>query len=67
MCRLFEVALAPHTTSSLRPLDFESGQVLSQMPYEYSSFFDLPPSALGKRIEITMLFDVHVFFMGYLT
>lgn len=31
----------PHT------LDFEDGQVLSQLPYEYSSFLDLPPSALG--------------------
>lgn len=29
-------------------LDFESGQVLSQLPYEYSSFLDLPPSALGE-------------------
>ena len=32
----------PHT------LDFEDGRVLSQLPYEYSSFLDLPPSALGK-------------------
>lgn len=31
----------PHT------LDFEDGRVLSQLPYEYSSFLDLPPSALG--------------------
>lgn len=31
----------PHT------LNFEDGQVLSQLPYEYSSFLDLPPSALG--------------------
>ncbi len=29
-------------------LDFESGQVVSQLPFEYSSFLDLPPSALGK-------------------
>ncbi|XP_064399477.1 OTU domain-containing protein 5-B-like isoform X2 [Halichondria panicea] len=28
-------------------LDFESGQVVSQLPFEYSSFLDLPPSALG--------------------
>ncbi len=31
-------------------LDFESGQVVSQLPFEYSSFLDLPPSALGKWI-----------------
>ena len=31
----------PHT------LNFEDGRVLSQLPYEYSSFLDLPPSALG--------------------
>jgi len=29
-------------------LDFESGQVVGQLPYEYSSFLDLPPSALGQ-------------------
>ena len=43
---------SPPTTStqSQAPplnLDFESGQVVSQLPYEYSSFLDLPPSALG--------------------
>ncbi len=31
----------PHT------LNFEDGRVLSQLPYEYSSFLDLPPAALG--------------------
>ena len=36
----------PHT------LDFEDGRVLSQLPYEYSSFLDLPPSALGKYSSI---------------
>lgn len=33
----------PHT------LDFEDGRVLSQLPYEYSSFLDVPPSALGIK------------------
>lgn len=32
----------PHT------LNFEDGRVLSQLPYEYSSFLDLPPSTLGR-------------------
>jgi hypothetical protein len=27
--------------------DFESGRVLDQLPFEYSSFLDLPPSAFG--------------------
>ncbi len=48
----------PHDQSSSAPgsqtpplkLDFESGQVVSQLPYEYSSFLDLPPSALGKFV-----------------
>ena len=50
----------PHTSSSssstkftagpgpARAPDFESGQVLDQLPFEYSSFLDLPPSAFGK-------------------
>lgn len=43
---------SPPTTSTQTQapplnLDFESGQVVSQLPYEYSSFLDLPPSALG--------------------
>lgn len=31
-----------------RSVDFESGHVLTQLPYEYSSFLDVPPDALGK-------------------
>ena len=50
------VALSPHHHSPPPPpgssphhsLDFESGRVLGQLPYEYSSFLDLPPAALGK-------------------
>lgn len=47
--RLLDVTLP---SSSLPPpprysLDYESGEVLSQLPYEYSSFIDLPPSAFG--------------------
>lgn len=41
---------SPPTTGSQSPphtLNFEDGRVLSQLPYEYSSFLDLPPSALG--------------------
>ena len=34
--------------SPAHTLSFEDGRVLSQLPYEYSSFLDLPPSALGK-------------------
>ena len=40
---------APHSPSpSSSSIDFESGKVLSQMPFEYSSFLDLPPSSFGK-------------------
>ena len=35
------------STGSTQQLDFESGRVLSQVPFEYSSFLDLPPSAFG--------------------
>ena len=38
----------PHT------LNFEDGRVLSQLPYEYSSFLDLPPSALGESRDMQM-------------
>ena len=31
-----------------RSVDFESGHVLTQLPYEYSSFLDVPPDALGE-------------------
>ena len=45
-------SLSTHSPGSQSPhhhsLDFESGHVLSQVPYEYSSFLDLPPSAFGK-------------------
>ena len=54
------VALSPHHYHHSPPpppgspphhsLDFESGRVLGQLPYEYSSFLDLPPAALGKRM-----------------
>ena len=55
--RLLDVTLP---SSSLPPppprysLDYESGEVLSQLPYEYSSFIDLPPSAFGKKTTPTL-------------
>lgn len=43
----------PHTSTQPPPPaytpDFESGQVLDQLPFEYSSFLDLPPSAFGNH------------------
>ena len=55
--RLLEAVLAPSSQSSAAAvpsspsavLDFESGQVLGQLPFEYSSFLDLPPAAFGKK------------------
>ena len=42
--------LSPGSSQSPpRSVDFESGRVLSQLPYEYSSFLDVPPDALGKE------------------
>lgn len=43
----------PATSGSQSPphtLNFEDGRVLSQLPYEYSSFLDLPPAALGRQL-----------------
>lgn len=37
----------PGSQSPPHTVDFESGRVLSRLPYEYSSFLDLPPSAFG--------------------
>ena len=45
--------LSPSSSQSpSRSVDFESGRVLSQLPYEYSSFLDVPPHALGKGLII---------------
>ena len=52
----------PHTSqlspsfsqSPSRSVDFESGRVLSQLPYEYSSFLDVPPDALGKGFLLVL-------------
>ena len=55
--RLLDVTL-PSSSLPLSPprysLDYESGEVLSQLPYEYSSFIDLPPSAFGKKTTPTL-------------
>ena len=42
---------AGSSQSSPRSVDFESGRVLTQLPYEYSSFLDVPPAALGESNE----------------
>ena len=42
----------PSSQSPPRSVDFESGRVLSQLPYEYSSFLDVPPDALGKESTV---------------
>lgn len=47
---LLSESQSPPTSGSQSPLhtlNFEDGRVLSQLPYEYSSFLDLPTSALG--------------------
>ena len=40
--------LSAESQSPPRSVDFESGRVLTQLPYEYSSFLDVPPDALGE-------------------
>ena len=57
--RLLEAVLAPSSQPSAAAipsspsavLDFESGEVLGQLPFEYSSFLDLPPAAFGKKVN----------------
>ena len=49
--------------------DFESGQVLDQLPFEYSSFLDLPPSAFGNNtcafttvlLQFTCMLLLHIY------
>lgn len=58
----------PPTSGSQSPshtLDFEDGRVLSQLPYEYSSFLDLPPSALGNMEILGMWTGVVCLLSGF--
>lgn len=51
--------------SPLHTLSFEDGRVLSQLPYEYSSFLDLPPSALGIYMYIVYVILIECKLLQY--
>ena len=46
--RSHDVGVSPSSSPPPYSLDYESGKVLSPVPYEHSSFIDLPPSAFGN-------------------